>query len=231
MRSTNRRRTLLVSSAVILLCMTVIVGMTWALFTDTETVSNHLQAGQLNITLVRTRLEKTVLDNSTGYLVTPQANTTELNFSDPANNDKNVFDITDSERLVPGSSYTATMEIRNSATNSDVGFKYWLELRFNDPNELTEQFAKQLEVIVETADGQTKKVPVSESAGLIGDAKTPIGNLSKGAFESFRITVNFIDDVTDLTGTAFEGIDNDLTMTQDLSFDLVVHAVQATSAT
>ena len=51
MKSTNRKRALLVSASVILLCMTIIVGMTWALFTDTATVENHLQAGDLNITL------------------------------------------------------------------------------------------------------------------------------------------------------------------------------------
>ena len=58
MKSTHRKRTLLVSSAVIMLCMTIIVGMTWALFTDTQTVHNHLQAGDLKITLKRTELRR-----------------------------------------------------------------------------------------------------------------------------------------------------------------------------
>ena len=53
MKSTNRKRALLVSASVILLCMTIIVGMTWALFTDTQKVTNHLQAGDLSITLKR----------------------------------------------------------------------------------------------------------------------------------------------------------------------------------
>ena len=53
MKGTSRKRTLLVSCAVILLCMTVIIGMTWALFTDTHTVKNHLKAGDLDITLER----------------------------------------------------------------------------------------------------------------------------------------------------------------------------------
>ena len=53
MKSTNRKRALLVSASVILLCMTIIVGMTWALFTDTQKVNNHLQAGDLSITLKR----------------------------------------------------------------------------------------------------------------------------------------------------------------------------------
>ena len=47
MESTNRKRALLVSGSVILLCMTIIVGMTWALFTDTRTLTNHLKAGDL----------------------------------------------------------------------------------------------------------------------------------------------------------------------------------------
>ena len=52
-RSTNRKRTLIVSAAIILLAMTIIVGTTFALFTDTQTVSNHLQAGTLEVTLKR----------------------------------------------------------------------------------------------------------------------------------------------------------------------------------
>jgi predicted ribosomally synthesized peptide with SipW-like signal peptide len=52
---------LLVSAAVILLCMTIVVGMTWALFTDTKGVANHLRAGDLSITLKRTELTKKML--------------------------------------------------------------------------------------------------------------------------------------------------------------------------
>ena len=58
MKRTLRTRALLVSSAVILLAMTLIIGVTWALFTDTQKVSNHLQAGNLSITLERIELTK-----------------------------------------------------------------------------------------------------------------------------------------------------------------------------
>ena len=67
MRSTNRKRTLMISASVILLCMAVIMGMTWALFTDTQKIDNHLQAGDLDVTLKRIGLKKTTL-TSTGYL-------------------------------------------------------------------------------------------------------------------------------------------------------------------
>lgn len=76
MRSTNRKRSLLVSGSVILLCLSIIVGMTWALFTDTQTVTNHLQAGDLDITLERIALSKTTLTPK-GYL-----NTTDYTGSD-----------------------------------------------------------------------------------------------------------------------------------------------------
>ena len=58
MNSMNKRRAMLVSCAVILLCMAIIGGMTFALFTDRATISNHLQAGDLQITLKRTELVK-----------------------------------------------------------------------------------------------------------------------------------------------------------------------------
>ena len=62
-------RALIVSSAIILLCLTIITGMTVALFTDEEVVSNHLRAGDLDITLERTKLTSTYLTNR-GFLET-----------------------------------------------------------------------------------------------------------------------------------------------------------------
>ena len=111
MRSTNRKRALIVSGAVILLCMTIIAGTTWALFTDTQTVSNHLQAGDLEITLARTELTKRTL-NSVGKLVTSDPDTTRLDFSNPT--DENVFGIVENEKIVPGTKYVAKMEIAPS---------------------------------------------------------------------------------------------------------------------
>ena len=67
MKNTNRKRTLLISGAIILLCMIIIVSTSWALFTDRKAVTTHLRAGDLEITLERIGLSKSIL-NEKGYL-------------------------------------------------------------------------------------------------------------------------------------------------------------------
>jgi predicted ribosomally synthesized peptide with SipW-like signal peptide len=112
--------------------MTVIIGMTWALFTDTQSVKNHLKAGDLKITLERTELVKKTL-TLTGYLeetkVQDETKDKPVQFTNPS--DKNVFgldiDANDEviEKIVPGSKFAAKMKITNK---SDVAFGYWIEI-------------------------------------------------------------------------------------------------------
>lgn len=217
MRGTNRKRTLLVSSAVILLCMTIIVGMTFALFTDTKTVKNHLQAGDLSITLTRTRLTKTTLDAS-GYLVTSDPDTTPLNFSQPT--DENVFGITENEKIVPGTKFTAKMKIAN---NSDVAFGYWIEIVCTDQSR-GEDLAKQLVITVDDSENSYL------ANGLkIGGPDAYIEVLEIGEDSEFVISVEFED-----KGFRFEnGVltsGNDVAQGEDLTFDLIVYAVQIPTA-
>ena len=214
MKSTNRKRALLVSASVILLCMTIIVGMTWALFTDTQTVSNHLQAGDLSITLKRTELTKTTL-NAQGKLVTSAADTTVVNFSNPT--DENVFGTVTGEKIVPGTKYVAKMQVEN---HSDVAFGYWVEIVCTDKTNGAD-LAKQLKVTVNTGTDASASV----NDGLtVGSSSNYVGELIIGATAEFTVTVEFLDSFV-----AENNIDhNDLAQGENLSFDLVVHAVQAT---
>jgi len=214
MKSTNRKRALLVSASVILLCMTIIVGMTWALFTDTQKVTNHLQAGDLSITLKRTELTKTTL-NAQGKLVTSAPDTTTKNFSNPT--DENVFGIVEGEKIVPGTKYVAKMQIEN---NSDVAFGYWIEIVCTDKTNGAD-LAKQLKVTVNTGSDASASV----NDGLtVGSSSNYVGELIIGATAEFTVTVEFLDSFV-----AENNIDhNDLAQGESLSFDLVVHAVQAT---
>ena len=214
MKSTNRKRALLVSASVILLCMTIIVGMTWALFTDTQKVSNHLQAGDLSITLKRTELTKTTL-NAQGKLVTSAADTTTKNFSNPT--DENVFGIVEGEKIVPGTKYVAKMQVEN---HSDVAFGYWIEIVCTDKTNGAD-LAKQLKVTVNTGSDASASV----NDGLtVGGSSNYVGELIIGATAEFTVTVEFLDSFV-----AANNIDhNDLAQGENLSFDLVVHAVQAT---
>lgn len=214
MKSTNRKRALLVSASVILLCMTIIVGMTWALFTDTQKVNNHLQAGDLSITLKRTELTKTTL-NAQGKLVTSAPDTTTKNFSNPT--DENVFGIVEGEKIVPGTKYQASMQIEN---HSDVAFGYWIEIVCTDKTNGAD-LAKQLKVTLNTGSDASASV----NDGLtVGSSSNYVGELIIGATAEFTVTVEFLDSFV-----AENNIDhNDLAQGESLSFDLVVHAVQAT---
>lgn len=214
MKSTNRKRALLVSASVILLCMTIIVGMTWALFTDTQKVTNHLQAGDLSITLKRTELTKTTL-NAQGKLVTSAPDTTTKNFSNPT--DENVFGIVEGEKIVPGTKYVAKMQVEN---HSDVAFGYWIEIVCTDKTNGAD-LAKQLKVTVNTGSDASASV----NDGLtVGSSSNYVGELIIGATAEFTVTVEFLDSFV-----AENNIDhNDLAQGENLSFDLVVHAVQAT---
>lgn len=214
MKSTNRKRALLVSASVILLCMTIIVGMTWALFTDTQKVTNHLQAGDLSITLKRTELTKTTL-NAQGKLVTSAPDTTTKNFSNPT--DENVFGIVEGEKIVPGTKYVAKMQVEN---HSDVAFGYWIEIVCTDKTNGAD-LAKQLKVTVNTGSDASASV----NDGLtVGSSSNYVGELIIGATAEFTVTVEFLDSFV-----AANNIDhNDLAQGENLSFDLVVHAVQAT---
>ena len=214
MKSTNRKRALLVSASVILLCMTIIVGMTWALFTDTQKVTNHLQAGDLSITLKRTELTKTTL-NAQGKLVTSAPDTTTKNFSNPT--DENVFGIVEGEKIVPGTKYVAKMQVEN---HSDVAFGYWIEIVCTDKTNGAD-LAKQLKVTVNTGSDASASV----NDGLtVGSSSNYVGELIIGATAEFTVTVEFLDSFV-----AENNIDhNDLAQGESLSFDLVVHAVQAT---
>ena len=216
MKGTSRKRTLLVSCAVILLCMTVIIGMTWALFTDTHTVKNHLKAGDLDITLERIGLEKYTL-NESGYLTSVEYTDTEAYWNFSNSTEKDVFDIQSNEKIVPGSKFIATMRIKNE---SDVAFGYWIEIVCTDKTNGAD-LAKQLKVTVNTGSDASAFV----NDGLtVGSSSNYVGELSIGASAEFTVTVEFLDSFV-----AENNIDrNDLAQGENLSFDLVVHAVQAT---
>lgn len=217
MKSTNRKRVLIVSGALILLCLTLIFGATLALFTDTQTVKNHLRAGDLDITLKRTELVKKTLDAS-GYLTWLDPDKTVVDFTGPAK--ENVFDIGEDELIVPGSQFVATMQVEN---HSDVAFGYWIEIVCTD-QQYGPDLAKQLKVTVNT--GANASAFVGDGLIVKGANGGYVGELAIGQTATFTVTVEFLD-----SSVLENGIEhNDLAQGEELSFDLVVHAVQVTEA-
>ena len=206
-RSTRRKRVLLVSCAVILLCVTIIVGSTYALFTETVRSTNHLEAGNLDITLVRTKLETRML-GADGKLVTA-TNNTATSFTE-ANQD-NLFGIPNGATVIPGAYFDATMEIANGG---NVAFGYSVRIQLN--GESTE-LAEQLTVTVRHPDGTEKSMKLSElGAPYTIDA----GEMVKGnTTQTFGVRVAFdkLDDAV-----------NNTAMLKKASFDLIVSATQST---
>lgn len=203
----KKKRVLLVSCSVILVCMSIIVGMTYALFTDNVVVENHLKAGNLDVTLKRTSLEYAVLDDD-GLLKVTTVND-ELDFTERT--EDNVFGIDSTDvRIVPGSYFEATLEVGN---NGSTAFDYNVEIKLEGESN---SLAEQLKVIVTHNDGSTTEKMLSEIAdGLSISA----GSMkSSDNAQSFKVKVEFID----------VAYNNDA---QDLScvFDLVVSATQATT--
>lgn len=219
MKGGNRKRALLVSSVVILLCMTIIAGMTFALFTDTVRLTNHLQAGTLDMTLIRTKLIKTELDNNTGFLV-DNSSDERVDFSDKT--DRNVFDIDPNKTLiVPGSMYSAQMQLINHTDErkSDVAFNYWLEITFPAATNLI--LADQITVTVKTDKGEISKrlsqKDLLNGSAVLGAEDSPIGVIAKTGSATFTVTITF------------ENLDpsvNNNAKNLALDFDLVVHAAQ-----
>ena len=208
---TKKKRSVLLSVMTLALCLALIASGTYALFSDEVRLTNHLQAGTLDITLTRNSLTTKSLDQTTGFL-TEATKTDPVDFSNPTN--KNIFDITDDTLIVPGSYYSAEMQITN---NSDVAFGYWLEIVFDGTVDLT--LAEQIKITVTTSDGaKSISTTLDKSNGLIGEETSPIEVLAKTGSTLFTISVEFSD----------LGNNNDA-KNKTFEFDVIVHAVQITS--
>ena len=217
----NKKRVLLVSCSIILLCLAIIAGMTYSLFTDSFSVGNHLEAGKLNITLLRTHLKYNVL-NELGVLEEIE-NDTVYDFTKET--DENAFGLNAKGiKIVPGSYFDATMKIvndnsdPNSQNYSNVAFDYSVEIKLvRGYNNL----ARQMQVVVTNHEGVsvTKRLSDVYSEGYAFE----LGTLLAGEeSQEFSIRVEFLDD------SDYAGMDNNLAQGEGLVFDIVVKAVQST---
>lgn len=203
---TKRKRVILTSFSVILLCLCSIIGITYALFTDSVSVENHLQAGSLEVSLTRTHLEYCVLDEE-GYLHVYEE---EADLELTTSTKENVFGLTATDcKIAPGSYFDAQLELENKGT---VAFTYNVTIKLlSESNALSEQ----LEVTVTHSDGSVTTKKLSElNAGLKIEAGEMTSEITS---QTFSVKVEFIDDSN-----------NNSAQSQSVIFDLIVEAVQAT---
>ena len=212
----------MISFIVIAVCAFMIVGGTYALFTDKIEMNTHIYAGDLEVTLERTKLTQNLLDQK-GYL-------DEVVVMDIAEGDepddftthttKNVFGLDSSTiKFVPQAWAQANMRITNG---SDVAFGYWITIVFDDAADL--QFADQLKVTIVAENGKTVSQYLSEGVDL-GSRTNFIDVAEVGDVQTFTVKVEFIDDLIFDEDDPDKFINNDA-MNQDLEFDLVLNAIQ-----
>ncbi|MBR2970906.1 MAG: hypothetical protein IKC48_03825 [Clostridia bacterium] len=205
----TKAKSLLMSSLMVMMCLAAVAVGTYALFSAEVTLTNHLKAGTLDVMLRRTNLVATYLDED-GYL-DEKTDGEDVDFTQATN--QNVFGFSGTGTVVPGSKYTADMEIIN---NGDVAFAYWIEIVFDDTLGL--ELADQIEITVTTDQSVSAKL---SSGVTLGSETSPIGTLAAtDESQAFSVSVEFLD--------LKDGSNNDA-QGQEVSFDLVVHAVQVVS--
>lgn len=201
----------------VMLAAGLIVGGTYALFSDSVKVSNHLKAGNLNISLLRTSYSKTTLDDN-GYLTTV-TDSTVTDFTDAT--DKNIFDIQDDEVIVPGSSFTANMKLVNGKLNgseyvaSSTAFQYDVKLDIDEESD--EELLSQMMVTINKGSELVVNKKLSEFTDdtIFSDTMT-----KNDAYQEFSVKLDF----SDLTSA-----ENNLAQDQKANFDLIIEAIQLTS--
>ena len=201
-------RTLLVACVMMMLCTAMIVGGTFALWSDSAKVENHLKAGTLEVKLERISLTKTYLDNTTGRLVTTAPDTTVVDFTDTNTASTNIFNIGSDEKVVPCSKYQATLKLSN---NGDVAFTYDVIIKLTSTSN---SLAEQLKVYVDGQDKGTLDEFVVDGKAVIATQTMEKDDSAK----EFTVVVEFIND---------SSVNNDA-QDKEVKFDLLVNAVQLT---
>lgn len=203
-------RLLLLALVAVLCCLALLIGSTFALFTDSVSVKNHLRAGTLKVSLVREKLTSyNITDDGSMKLDTDDS---IVDFTESTK--ANVFGFSEDDRIVPTSYFIADMVISNS---SDVAFVYWIEIVLKTDKSAAE-LAEQLTVTVKHGEAETSQ---SLNNGLsVGSSENTLGTVLVGEEAKFSVTIEFKN---------LENSVNDTAQDKEVFFDLVVYAVQATN--
>ena len=217
----RRKRALLLAGTTIILCLALIVGGTYALFTDEERVGVHLQAGDLDVDFYRTDVLGCYVDPDTGLI--KEIHGGEIDFSEPEGDDLSLFDgiLADGESLLiaPTCHFTAKMKIVN---NGNVAFNY--VVGFEDIANENAALAEQLKVTL-TIGG----TPIFENVSLKDVLEQQYANnvaiQTCDGFDSEEIvvTVVFVDAGEDNNAAQSEGAELAIS-----EFDIYVVATQVT---
>ena len=235
----RKKRTLVLSCAIILLCTCIIVGGTYALLSESFNAHSHLVAGNLDIKLSRLNLIYPVLTDE-GYLIfetiddTKGEGATEDGKDFSGASGENVFGTGKEVLMVPGSYYQAAMKLAN---NGNVAFDYNVQVSLLDDNlsDADREFAKQLMVKIYKCEKDLvfDREKPDESKPLmdfVGAEKTDItGTMTTIGEAYFVVVVEFQNHPNEGDPGYDAAHDNNNAMKGEVKFDLVVTATQRTT--
>ena len=215
----------------LVVALAIMVGGTYAQFTDRAKITNHLQSGDMQLTLKRIDYTHMMLDDD-GFVadVTPDGHDVVKDFSKEETND-NLFDLDNADRFVPGASVSAKLVLSNEKANSVAAFNYWFTVKLAvAEGETLAALAEYLLLDVKFENHSEWNVSNIKLSGddkahfdaetgeiTIGTSQKPIGVLGVGASQTFTVTISMDKNAPNGEG----GVSN-----QAISFDLVVHADQ-----
>ncbi|MBQ8322832.1 MAG: hypothetical protein IJX91_02580 [Clostridia bacterium] len=216
----KKMRTMMMAYMTLTLSALMLVGGSYALFTDEVNEGVHLQAGTLDAGLKRTSLTTYTLDPTTGKTLKTEK-TNEVDFT---NSTENVFGLTADTKIVPGNTFEATMKLENVDA---VAFDYWIsiELAEKDANGTAIDYGTlhlddQLAVTVYVSDEyKIEGRRLGNGSFTLGSAEDTIGTIEKDGSQTFTVKVEFL--------SLGDG-ENNSSMGETIDFDLVVYAVQNT---
>ena len=220
----DKKRIIIISSAIILLCTMIITGATFALFTEDKTVTTHLQAGGLDVQFYRNSYSYTLL-NADGTL-TPVSGGTRKDFTQPV--DENFFGFKgtndDKFKIVPETTFSADMQLVNNGTTA---FTYDIDIVYDTTdNENSNDLSGQLWVTVGTYayNGLTRVDTITKEAYL----NDPVWETAEG-YLAGTLTLDSEEKVSENMFVKVKFMPSDANndvMGDSVYFDLVLKCVQ-----
>lgn len=215
-------KSILIAVITIALCVGIVIGGTYAVFTNSTVVENHLVAGNLDVKLERIALYKTALDGD-GLLVENDPDYTVVDFS--GSNKSNLLGFSATETIVPGVNCKADLKVTNVG---NIAVDYTIKVvTKGDENGAINDLAQQM-VFYATVDGVTVEKTLAE-IGKNGHAITGAKLLSGASAKVITIGVKFVDYDAGNNPDPIKGTTNNKAQNQNIYFDIVIEAVQSTN--
>lgn len=203
----KKMKALLLSCSIILLCICTLMGISYALFTDSASVKNHLKAGTLDATLTRTSLKYAVL-NDAGYMTEKTLGAHDFT----GMTEKNVFGLDTTDLYIaPGSYFEAELALANADVDGHVAFDYVITVELTSA---VNPLAEQMQITVTFPNGTKVVQMMDENDGKI--TFNSVHAVEAGQTHNFTVRVDFTHDAS-----------NNNAKSNELTFDLSVACTQA----